>query len=184
MDDGCYKILGEDYRYSGPVLGLNGDGSDYEIKGVWIEGEYEEGITDIYLRLTDLHDSLAQMIKNAKVRKENTSVVVSKNDDKCCVMVMDKAYKITTSETAWKEKTSYLCEDKAGKIVYYVDTIDECLGEIKRLIDFVNVENGSEHTSDLSKVVNAGAFEKAYKAFIEQADKNAVSKKAGDGFET
>lgn len=179
MDDGRYKILGENYMYSGPVFGRKEDGSGYEIKGVWTEGEYEEGINEIYLRLTDLHDSLSQMINNAKVRMENTSVVISKNDaDKCSVLVMDEAYKITTSEIAWKEKTSYLCTGEAGKIVYYVETIDECLGEIKRLIEFVSMNGGTVHTSVLSKVVTVDAFEKAYKAFIEQADKNAVSKKA------
>ena len=39
--------------------------------------------------------------------------------------------------------------------------------------------NSGQHTSELSKVVTAQAFEKAYTAFIEQADKNAISKSAG-----
>lgn len=143
MNDGRYKILGENYRYSGPVLGRKEDGSGYEIKGVWSEGEYEEQITDIYLRLLDMHDSLVQMIKNAKVRMENTSVVVSKNDvDMCSVSVMNEAYKISTGESAWKENTSYLCVDEDGIVVYYVETIDECLGEIKRLMDFTDVKGG------------------------------------------
>ena len=38
--------------------------------------------------------------------------------------------------------------------------------------------SGGSQGSKLRTVVKAEAFEKAYKAFIEQADKNAVSKKA------
>ena len=38
--------------------------------------------------------------------------------------------------------------------------------------------NKAEHTSELSQVVTATAFEKAYAAFIDQADKNASSGKA------
>ena len=39
-------------------------------------------------------------------------------------------------------------------------------------------KNNTEHTSELSQVVTATAFEKAYAAFIDQADKNASSGKA------
>jgi hypothetical protein len=35
-----------------------------------------------------------------------------------------------------------------------------------------------EHTSELSRIVTLDIFEKAYAAFIEQADENAISKKA------
>lgn len=179
MDDGRYKVLGENYMYSGPVLGRKEDGSGSEIKGVWSEGEYEEGISDIYFRLIDLHDSLTHIIKNAKVRMENTSVVISKNDaELCSVLVMDEAYKISTSMTAWKEKTSYLCVDEAGMIVYYVETIDECLGEIQRIITSEGVISAKEHMSQLSQRVTAKAFENAYARFIEQADRNAETKKA------
>ena len=41
-----------------------------------------------------------------------------------------------------------------------------------------NTANKVEHTSELSQVVTATAFEKAYKAFIVQADENASSGKA------
>ncbi len=41
-----------------------------------------------------------------------------------------------------------------------------------------NTANKAEHTSELSQVVTATAFEKAYAAFIDQADKNASSGKA------
>ena len=40
-----------------------------------------------------------------------------------------------------------------------------------------NTANKAEHTSELSQVVTATAFEKAYAAFIDQADKNASSGK-------
>lgn len=39
-------------------------------------------------------------------------------------------------------------------------------------------QNIGTHTSELSQIVTAPKFEKAYRFFIEQADKNAVSKKA------
>jgi hypothetical protein len=52
---------------------------------------------------------------------------------------MDETYKISTGVSAWKDKTSYLCGEEDGKVVYYVETIDECLGEMKRLVDFFNL---------------------------------------------
>lgn len=144
MDDAHYKVLGENYLYSGPVLGRKEDGQGYEIKGVWVNGEYEDGISDIYLRLADLYDSLDRTLKNADAQIKNTSVVVSMNgNDVCRALVMDESYKISTTVSAWKDKTSYHYTEESGMVVYYVETIDECLGEIKRLVAFYSVSVGS-----------------------------------------
>lgn len=179
MDDGNYKVLGEDYPYSGPVFGRKEDGTGYEIKGVWLDGEYEEGLTDIYLRLIDLHDSLTHTLKKSNVQIKDTSVIVSANGrDLCSALVMDEVYKISTGITAWKEKTSYFCSEDDGIVVYYVETIDECIGEIKRLVDFSSMNGRSNHTSELSQIVSAKVFENAYAHFIEQADRNVETRKA------
>lgn len=179
LDDERYKVLGENYMYDGPVFGEKKDSQEYEIKGIWSNGKYVEEVSDIYLRQIDIYDNLTNILKHAQVRIENTSLVVSSNDiDVCIIFVIDKSYKISTNITIWKEKISHFCTDEMGSIVYYVDTIDECISEIKRLLDFINTDIKSSFKSTLRKIVTADAFEKAYRAFIGQADKNAISKKA------
>ena len=87
--------------------------------------------------------------------------------------------------TEWSQKTSYHCDPASdGTWFYYLETIDECIGEVQRLVLFEAQKDNKkpsakgEHTSDLSKTVTVNAFEQAYIKFIEQADKNAISKKA------
>ncbi|MGO4926870.1 DUF7225 domain-containing protein [Streptococcus alactolyticus] len=183
MDDGRYKILGENYMYSGPVLGRKEDGSGYEIKGVWTEGEYEEGITDIYLRLTDLHDSLTEMLKNAHVRMENTSAIISTDtDDLCSMLVMDETYKISTSVLEWKDETSYLCNQESENIVYYVETIDECLGEAKRLFDFSNslLKGVDPHRLKIERIIDKLSKEIPGVSYIKGMVKNTPIDKNGE----
>lgn len=103
----------------------------------------------------------------------------------CGVSVEEKVYKIFNVTTEWSQKTSYHCDPASdGTWFYYLDTSDECIGEVQRLVLFEAQKDNNkpyakgEHTSDLSKTVTVNAFEQAYIKFIEQADKNAISKKA------
>ncbi len=64
--------------------------------------------------------------------------VNNKGEQICWLYVEDSAYRVWTPHLAWKNKTSYLCEfDSNGICKYYIDTIDECLGEISRLVTYV-----------------------------------------------
>jgi hypothetical protein len=101
------------------------------------------------------------------------------------VSIEEECYKIYNASSDWKDTTTYRCDEADdGTWFYYLETIDECVGEIQRLVMFESAKrkkqlaSKGQHTSELSKVVTAQAFEKAYSAFIEQADKNFISKKA------
>lgn len=51
------------------------------------------------------------------------------------VSVEDEGYKIFNVSSEWAEKTTYLCEEaKDGTCFYYLETIDECIGEMQRLV--------------------------------------------------
>lgn len=178
VDDGNYKVLGENYPYNGGVF-INGD-----VKGYWTDGIFSEDIPDFYYRLSDLSESLSRMLKNATVQTENRDVIVMADDKELCrISVMDETYKISTNVSEWKERTTYLCTEANGITEYYVDRIDECIGEIKRLVKCYVSMNTVTRSSELSKIITADVFKRAYAKFIEQADKNAVSGK-GEGGKT
>lgn len=94
--------------------------------------------------------------------------------------VEDETYKIYNASSEWAEKTTYRCEESTdGSWYYYLETIDECIGECQRLVMF-EAQKGSkpskqEHTSELSKVLDRDMFEKTYRLFLEQADENVIS---------
>ncbi len=112
----------------------------------------------------------------------------------CGISVEDEGYWIFNASSEWADKTTYLCEEDAnGTWKYYLETIDECIGESKRLVMFEaqkgkstgkpgNVNNGT-HTSELSKILDDKTFENTFAGFIAQADKNAISGK-GEGGQT
>jgi hypothetical protein len=100
------------------------------------------------------------------------------------VTVEDEGYLIFNASSEWADKTTYLCnESEDGTWLYYLESIDECIGEMQRRVMF-EVQKGSssssnkKHTSELSHLLTPELFEKAYVKFIEQADKNAISKKS------
>jgi hypothetical protein len=55
----------------------------------------------------------------------------------CGVHVEEENYKIFHVSSEWKDKTTYHCEeDEDGTWFYYLETIDECIGEVNRLVMF------------------------------------------------
>lgn len=189
FDDGRYLVLGEDYPYSGPVYYRKRGETEDSVRGIWTNGFYREGaLSDASLRLEDLYDGLKSALKviPVVVAKENNSVVVKFQELLVCGVVVEaEVYRIYNASSDWAEQTTYLCEEAGnGTWFYYLETIDECIGEVHRLVMF-EAQKGSKkpttnagHTSELSKTVSAAAFERAYKAFMEQAEKNAISGKA------
>ena len=189
-DDGNYLVLGEDYPYSGPVYYRRRGEKEDSIRGVWTNGLYEEGTaaTDTTkLRLNDLFIGVKNTLKSIPVTVSADKNIVSVSFQEllvCGISVEEEVYKIFNATSDWTQKTTYHC-DKAnnGTWFYYLETIDECIGEVKRLVSFESQKDkelsiSGEHTSELSKTVTVNAFEQAYIKFIEQADKNAISKKA------
>lgn len=108
----------------------------------------------------------------------------------CGIEVQDEVYKIYNVTFDWAEQTSYLCEKaEDGSWYYFLETIDECIGEIKRLVAFeankgnqkLVVSPQGQHNSELSKVLNRIAFERSFAQFIKQADDNVISGKGAGG---
>ena len=185
-DDGNYLVLGEDYPYSGPVYYRRRGEKEDSVRGVWTNGLYEEGaavVDTTTLRLNDLFDGIKNTLKPIPVTvsaEKNVVSVINKELLVCGISVEEEVYKIFNAPSDWAQKTSYHCDEaNDGTWFYYLETIDECIGEVKRLVSFEIQKSGqANHTSELSQMVSAKAFENAYTHFIEQADRNAESKKA------
>ena len=190
-DDGDYIVLGMDYPYSGLVQYRRRGETEDSVCGVWTNGLYEEvttGVGNVKLRLNDLCNGIMKTLKKFQVTVSTDNNVATIRLEElliCGICVGEEVYKIFNITTEWSHKTSYHCDPAAdGTWYYYLDTIDECIGEVERLVKFktqndkIISPNKRDHTSELSKVVTINIFEQAYIKFIEQADKNAISRKA------
>lgn len=189
-DDRKFRVLGENYPYSGNVMHQPKGGPEY-IWGHWIDGRLYEGEPDslpesIILRRNDLKESLEAALEAipVTVSAKEEKVLVSFQDLLICgVSIEEETYKIYNASSDWANKTTCLCEeDEDGTWHYYLETIDECIGECRRLVMF-EAQKGKEpssdiKTSELRRQMTAELFEKAYRIFIDQADKNAISKKS------
>lgn len=189
-EDKRFRILGDNYKYTGIVLHKPKNGEEIKV-GEWEDGEVflapEVLIADvseeIIKRRNNLYEGLEIELSHipVSIEKEDNTIKVNFQELLLCgVSVEEEAYKIYNAPIGWKEKTTYLCNKAEDETVfYYIETIDECIGEVRRLVLYVAQNGYSEttpigrHTSELSKVVPADAFEKAYKDFIRQADENA-----------
>lgn len=142
-DEGNYLILGENYPYSGPVYYRKRGETKDSICGVWTNGLYEAGVMvaeAIKPRFYDLLESVENVLKTMPVTvvPDKNSVLVQYQESIVCVIsVKYEVYKIHEVTSDWKEKTSYYCELADNKTWYYfLETIDECVGEAQRIVLF------------------------------------------------
>lgn len=74
-------------------------------------------------------------------------VNVSENDDQvfvsfnertiCAVRYVDESIELSQISDAWRNKTTYPCQKGSESLWFYViDSIDECIGELRRLSSF------------------------------------------------
>lgn len=191
IDKGVFRALGTDYKYSGEVYHYMFKPNQVVV-GRWVEGEFYSGSEDKLpssdnIRVNNLVNGLKDAFKGTpmEVGAEADNVYVKFMQQLITsVDVLDECYKINNVTLDWTEQTSYHCEDTGdGSWYYFVDTMDECLGECQRLVIFEAKKDGSKLSSqsELQRVLTRDVFEKAYRAFLEQADKNAISKKANGG---
>lgn len=142
-DDGYYLVLGEHYPYSGPVYYRRKGETVDNVRGVWNNGIYEEVaevVDTINQRLNNLFDAVKNDLKefSVHVSKDNNVVKVQGQELLICgISVDEKVYKIFYETTEWSHKTSYYCDSaKDGTWFYYLETIDECIGEVHRFVMF------------------------------------------------
>ncbi len=195
-DDKNFRILGENYPYTGNVMHKPKGAPEYVwahwVNGKLTKGEPEDLPESILLRRNDLKESLEVALKSipVTVSAKQRNVMVNFQDLLICgVAVEDETYKIFNASSEWADKTTYLCEEgDDGKWFYYLETIDECIGECQRLVMFEaqkgnKTQNAGSHTSELSRVFDRDTFERTYRSFLEQADANVVSG-SGNGGQT
>lgn len=180
IEEGKYLVLGEGYPYSGLVYYRKRGETEVHVAGKWLNGEF---MNNLEMRLNDLFDSIKQMLVpySIKVVKEKSSVyVMSEVLEVCKIDVVEEAYKVYGFSPGWKKHTSYYCEKaEDGSWYYYVDTIDECIGELERMIEFeVKRGNISFLKSELRHNLTVDLFGRAFSAFLEQAEENARSRKS------
>ena len=85
----------------------------------------------------------------------------------CGVSVEEEVYKIFNVTTEWSQKTSYHCDPASdGTWFYYLDTSDECIGEVQRLVLFEAQKDNKkpsakgEHTSENRTIQKKADIEK------------------------
>ena len=136
------------------------------------------------LRKENLKDGIINSLKAIPVSIQENKSGITVNFYElliCGVDVEEDGYKIYNCSKAWKNHTTYLCEDAGDETwLYYVESIDECIGEVQRLVMFEAKKGKTSVATDseLRRHVTADKFEKAFREFIEQADKNVISKKS------
>ncbi len=142
-DDGYYLVLGEHYPYSGHVYYRRKGETVDNLRGVWNNGLYEEvsvAVDAIELRLYDLFSGIKNALKEFSVSvSKDMKVVKVKNQELliCGISVEEEVYKIFHVTPEWSHKTSYHCDSAAdGTWFYYLETIDECIGEVQRFVMF------------------------------------------------
>ena len=149
--------------------------------------DYEMKQENVRLRREDLFEGIKQALQEIPVlvEQEERKVNVMFQDALISgVSVEDEGYCIFNASSEWADKTTYLC-DKAedGSWFYYLESIDECIGEMQRLVMF-EAQKGSRSVSharkesELRRFVTEDLFKTSYVKFMEQADKNVISKKS------
>ncbi len=195
-DDKKFRVLGENYPYTGNVMHKPKGAPEY-VWAHWTAGKLTKGEPEnlpesILLRRNDLKESLEEVLKAIPVTvstKERDVLINFQELLICGVVVEDETYKIYNASSDWADKTTYLCEESEdGTWHYYLETIDECIGECQRLVMFEaqkgnNTKKAGSHTSELSKVLDRDTFERTYRLFLEQADQNVASG-SGNGGQT
>ena len=141
-----FRLVGSGYKHTGPIYQYKGKSIE-KIVGQWNDGVCSMGETSIKEEILSdnarfRREDLAAGIKGAvkalpvKVTEKGRIVTVEFQDLLISgVSVEDEGYKIFNASSEWAEKTTYLCEEaKDVTWFYYLETIDECIGEMQRLV--------------------------------------------------
>ena len=106
----------------------------------------------IYSENSILHDLYEDIFNhysnyNLSVEISDDSLLV---EDLCRIDVMEECYKISNVPIEWKQATTYLANEESDNTIYYfVDTYEECIGEVSRMIEYFATSDEQE-TNDLT----------------------------------
>jgi hypothetical protein len=154
---------------------------NYENDKKFIQEELSENL----LRRKNLAEGIRQELKdiNVSINEENRNVTIYFNERLVCgICVEDEYYRIFDVSSEWANIRKCYCKElKDETWFYYLDTMDECIGEVQCLVNFEvtnlfgNNNDKGKNTSELRKSISAELFEKIYIQFMEQAEQNAIS---------
>lgn len=190
-----FRLVGTGYKHTGPIWQYKNKKNE-NVVGYWENGvcsmensrDDEQLSETILLRREDIADWLKSDLKGAPIdiREVGRDVCVEFQGTLICgIHVEDEGYKIYNASSDWKDKTTYLCEEaEDGTWFYYVETSDEAIGQVELLFKFEAQKGKTSGTierkdmSELRRILSPERFEKAFSAFMVQAEKNAISKKS------
>lgn len=97
---------------------------------------------NILVRKNDLLESVEHILKGYDFSINDSGDAISVQFAKDIVIgvaVEENGYCIYNISDEWAEKTTYLCNiEEDGTRYYYLDSIDECIGELERIASFEN----------------------------------------------
>lgn len=145
---GTFRLVGTDYKYTGPIYQYKRK-SNEKVVGQWINGVCKMGEVlneemklpeNVLLRRSDLATGIKFSLRKmpVSVNEKGRNVIVEVQGLIISgVSVEDEGYKIFNASYEWANNTTYLCEKaEDGSWFYYLETIDECIGEIQRIVMF------------------------------------------------
>ena len=133
------------------------------------------------IALKNLYEDLSEYCSRHSIliEKSGNSLIF---EDCCKIYVLEECYQISNVTAEWKEKTTYLTNKESDKtLYYYVDTYEECIGEVLRILDYKLSRGFETRTSELCKSISVETFELIFKDFLRQADDNAKTGKSNGG---
>lgn len=120
---------------------------------------------NILARKKDLLEGIEGVLKGYKcsIKEIGSDISIQfGNDSVIGVAVEENVYCIYNISDEWAKETTYACDkEEDGTICYYLDSIDECIGELERLADM-------EAKKKVKPIINDGALLSVFRSVEDQ----------------
>lgn len=120
---------------------------------------------NILARKKDLLEGIEGVLKGYKcsIKEIGSDISIQfGNDSVIGVAVEENVYCIYNISDEWAKETTYACDkEEDGTICYYLDSIDECIGELERLADM-------EAKKKVKPIINDGALLSVFRSIEDQ----------------
>lgn len=119
---------------------------------------------NIIVRKKDLLESVSHILKGYKcsVKESENGVSVQFSKDVVIELAVEKnGYCIFNVSDEWTKETTYYCEKEDEIWLYYLDSIDECIGEIQRIAEM-------ETKKAVTPIINDGTLLSVFKSIEDQ----------------
>lgn len=120
---------------------------------------------NINARKKDLLESIEYVLKNysCSILENGNAISIQFSNDKVIgIAVEANGYCIYNVSDEWAEKTTYLCEkEEDGTWYYNLGSIDECIGEIKRIAE-------SNAKTTFKSIINDGTLLSVFRSIEDE----------------